>query len=78
MNAGPDAETDPSDAEVSELGTESLQESQEAIDRGHEAAREALNDEPDWTSGASKETPHADGETGDQAEQSATEAESDS
>jgi hypothetical protein len=48
MNPGPDAEPDAEpdapEAEVSELDTGPLQDSQDAIDRGREAAREALVD----------------------------------
>ena len=41
MNSGPDPEPGPPEAE---LDTGPLEESQEAIDRGREAAREALKD----------------------------------
>jgi hypothetical protein len=55
MNSGPDAEPDPSNTEVSELDTGALQDSRDAIDRGREAAREALKDEADRTSDAPEE-----------------------
>jgi hypothetical protein len=44
MNSGPDAEPDAPEAETSEGDKGPLEESQEAIDRGREAAREALGD----------------------------------
>jgi hypothetical protein len=46
MNSGQEAAPDLPDAEDSELDTGPLQESQDAIDEGREAAREALKDEP--------------------------------
>ena len=46
MNSGQEAPPDLPDAEDSELDTGPLQESQDAIDKGREAAREALKDEP--------------------------------
>ncbi len=59
MNSGPDVEPDgepdPADTEVSELDTGPLQDSQDAIDRGREAAREALKDEADRTPDAAEE-----------------------
>jgi hypothetical protein len=54
MNSEPDAELDgepdPADTEVSELDTGPLQDSRDAIDRGREAAREALKDDADRNS----------------------------
>jgi hypothetical protein len=44
MNSGPDPEPDAPEAETSEGDKGPLQESQDAIDRGREAAREALGD----------------------------------
>jgi hypothetical protein len=44
MSSGPDAEPDAPEAETSEGDKGPLQESQDAIDRGREAAREALRD----------------------------------
>jgi hypothetical protein len=59
MNSGPhaepDGESDPADTEVSELDTGPLEDSQEAIDRGREAAREALKDQADRTPDAAEE-----------------------
>jgi hypothetical protein len=68
MNSGPDAEPDLSDAEVSELDTGPLQDSQEAIDRGREAAREALKEEADSTSGQPEERPEVAENSGGQRE----------
>jgi hypothetical protein len=68
MNSGPDAEPDLSDAEVSELDTGPLQDSQDAIDRGREAAREALKEEADSTSGQPEEKPEIAQNSGGQRE----------
>jgi hypothetical protein len=64
MNSGPNADPEPSNTEVSELDTGPLQDSQDAIDRGREAAREALKDEADRTSGAREERPAATADSG--------------
>jgi hypothetical protein len=54
----PEAETPDVDTDIdSEADTESLQRSRDAIDQGHEAARDALPDEADWTSGQTEEPP---------------------
>jgi hypothetical protein len=68
MNAGPDPEPDPSNPEVSELDTGALQDSQDAIDRGREAAREALKDEADQTAGARDERPTGTADSGGPSE----------
>jgi hypothetical protein len=59
MNSGQEAAPDLPDAEESELDTGPLQESQDAIDKGREAAREALKDNP----------PDTEQETGSPSEQ---------
>jgi hypothetical protein len=46
MNSGQEAAPDLPDAEQSELDTGPLKNSQDAIDKGREAAREALQDNP--------------------------------
>jgi hypothetical protein len=73
MNSGPDAEPDgepdPADTEVSELDTGALQDSQDAIDRGREAAREALKDEADQTAGTREERPAATADSGGPSEE---------
>ena len=69
MNSGPDAEPDLSDAEVSELDTGPLQDSQDAIDRGREAAREALTDEADWKSSEPEEPADTADNSGGQPEE---------
>jgi hypothetical protein len=67
MNSGQDAHPDLTDAEAPDVDadkqSESLQRSREAIDEGHEAAREALKDDGGWTSGAPEEPPGAEEET---------------
>ena len=70
MNSGPDPEPDLSDAEaeVSELDTGPLQDSQDAIDRGREAAREALKEEADSSSGQPEEKPEIAENSGGQRE----------
>ena len=61
MNSEQDASPDLPEAEAPDTDTdadsESLQHSRDAIDQGHEAAREALSDEADWTSGPREEPP---------------------
>jgi hypothetical protein len=58
----PDMDADP---EVDrDVDTESLQRARDAIDEGREAAREALKDEADLTSGTPEEPPGAEEETG--------------
>ncbi len=59
MNSGQETTADLPDAEDSELDTGPLQDSQDAIDEGWKAAREALNDT----------LPDADDQTGGQSEQ---------
>ena len=59
MNSGQDAAPDLPDAEESELDTGPLEDSQDAIDKGREAAREALKDNP----------PDTEQETGSQSKQ---------
>jgi hypothetical protein len=54
----PEAEAPNTDTDIdSEADTESLQRSRDAIDQGHEAAREALQDKADWTAGPTEEPP---------------------
>jgi hypothetical protein len=67
MNSGPDAEPDVSDAEVSELDTRPLQDAQDAIDRGREAARDALQDET--VPGATEESRDTADDAGEQLEE---------
>jgi hypothetical protein len=61
MNSQQDASPDLPEAEAPDVDTdadsESLQRSRDAIDQGHEAAREALQDEADWTAGPEDEPP---------------------
>ena len=61
MNSEQDASPDLPEAEAPDVDTEadseSLQRSRDAIDQGHEAAREALPDEADWTAGPTEEPP---------------------
>jgi hypothetical protein len=61
MNAEHDASPDLPEADAPDVDTdadsESLQRSRDAIDQGHEAAREALPDEADRSSGAAVEPP---------------------
>jgi hypothetical protein len=59
MNSGQEAAPDLPDPEDSELDTGPLQDSQDAIDKGREAAREALKDNP----------PETEQDTGSQSEQ---------
>jgi hypothetical protein len=75
MNSQQDASPDLPEAEAPDVDTdadnESLQRSRDAIDQGHEAAREALQDEADWTSGPTEEPP-----SGEEAASAPSEAES--
>jgi hypothetical protein len=69
MNSGQDASPDLPDADDPDataaggtdidpdIDTETLQRSRDAIDQGHEAAREALKDEAGLTSGDPEEPP---------------------
>jgi cellobiose-specific phosphotransferase system component IIA len=61
MNSQQDASPDLPEAEAPDVDTdadsESLQRSRDAIDQGHEAAREALPDEADGTAGPTEEPP---------------------
>jgi len=59
MNSGQEPAPDLPDAEESELDNGPLQDSRDAIDKGHEAAREALKDNP----------PDTGQDTGSQSEQ---------
>jgi hypothetical protein len=64
MNSGQDASPDLPDAEApdidSDVDSESLQRSRDAINQ----AREALKDDADWASGAREEPPGADEDAG--------------
>jgi hypothetical protein len=61
MNSQQDASPDLPEAEAPDVDTdtdsESLRRSRDAIDQGHEAAREALQDEADWTAGPTEGPP---------------------
>jgi cellobiose-specific phosphotransferase system component IIA len=61
MNSEQDASPDLPEAEAPDVDTdadnESLQRSRDAIDQGHEAAREALQDEADSTARPTEEPP---------------------
>jgi hypothetical protein len=67
MNSGQDASPDLPEAEAANIDTgadtESLERSRDAIDQGHEAAREALPDEADLTSRPTEEPPSAEEDT---------------
>jgi hypothetical protein len=69
MNSGQDASPDLPEAEAPDIdtdigaGTESLERSRDAIDQGHEAAREALPDEADLRSDPTDEPPSAEEDT---------------
>jgi hypothetical protein len=69
MNSGQDASPDLPEAEAADIDTdiradtESLERSRDAIDQGHEAAREALPDEADLASGPTEEPPSAEEDT---------------
>jgi hypothetical protein len=75
MNSQQDASPDLPEAEAPDVDTdadsESLQRSRDAIDQGHEAAREALQDEADWTSDQTEEPP-----SGEEAASAPSEGES--
>ena len=68
MKSGQEAAEDLPDAKDGELDTGPLQDSQDAIDKGREAAREALKDT----------LPDAEEQTGGQSEQEAENPESES
>ena len=68
MNSGQEATEDLPDAEDGELDTGPLQDSQDAIDKGREAAREALKDT----------LPDTDDQTGGPPEQETENPESES
>jgi hypothetical protein len=78
MNSGQDASPDLPDAEApdidSDADTESLQRSRDAINQGHEAAREALKDDAEWSSGAREEPPGADEDAGARSDEESDEA----
>ena len=59
-DANAEADTDLDSGVDPDIGTESLQRSRDAIDQGHEAAREALKDDADWTAGTPEEQPGAE------------------
>jgi hypothetical protein len=72
MNSGQDASPDLPEAGAPDVDTdadtESLQRSREAIDQGHEAAREALPDQADLTSGPPEESPSGEEDAGTPSE----------
>ena len=72
MNSGQDASPDLPEAGAPDVDTdadtESLQRSREAIDQGHEAAREALPDQADLTSGPPEESPSGEEDAGTRSE----------
>jgi len=59
-DANAEADTDLDSGVDPDIGTESLQRSRDAIDQGHEAAREALKDDADRTAGTPEEPLGAD------------------
>ena len=79
MNSAPDASPDLPDADGldaavasdtdidPDIDTETLQRSRDAIDQGHEAAREALKDEAGLTSGEPEEPPGTEDDTSAQS-----------